>query len=227
MVRSIISIIAVAPVFTHAFIQHAVLPRVGPASLRMTDEGMSRGEVVRRVTAACVTGGVAWSSGTVGASARAPAPAMRLPDDDLTKSAQRSGGEGSIPPFMILPSGVQITDIIVGDGAAAEVGKGVTLKWVMRRSNGYYVSSSAEGEGEPFIYRVGDEKRAIKGLDDGVKGMKAGGTRRIVVPPELAYVEGCKDGKPGPIPLGLGPKQQINTRNKEPLSFEVKLTKVR
>lgn len=49
---------------------------------------------------------------------------------------------------------VQITDIVVGDGAAADTGKGVTLQWVMRRSNGYYVSSSAEGEGEPFIYRV-------------------------------------------------------------------------
>lgn len=45
-------------------------------------QGMSRGEVVRRVTAACVTGGVAWSSGAVGASARAPAPAMRLPDGE-------------------------------------------------------------------------------------------------------------------------------------------------
>lgn len=36
---------------------------------------------------------------------------------------------------------------------------------------------------------------------------------------QLGYVEGCKDGNPGPIPMGLGPKQQINTRNKEPLTF--------
>ncbi|CAM9137392.1 unnamed protein product [Hapterophycus canaliculatus] len=171
---------------------------------------------------------MAWSSSAIGVSAKAPAPVMKLPDaDDPVKPAQRNGGEGSIPPFTVLPSGVQITDIVVGDGAAADVGKGVTLKWVMRRSNGYYVSSSTEGEGEPFIYRVGDEKRAIKGLDDGIRGMKTGGTRRIVVPPELGYVEGCKDGKPGPIPVGIGPKQQINTRTKEPLSFEVKLTKVR
>lgn len=32
-------------------------------------------------------------------------------------------------------------------------------------------------------------------------------------------MEGCQDGKPGPIPTGLGPKQQINTRKGEPLSF--------
>ncbi|CAN0536922.1 unnamed protein product, partial [Ectocarpus sp. 8 AP-2014] len=49
---------------------------------------------------------------------------------------------------------VQITDIVAGDGPVADAGKGVTLKWVMRRSNGYYVSSSEEGGGEPFIYRV-------------------------------------------------------------------------
>ncbi|CAN0501454.1 unnamed protein product, partial [Laminaria digitata] len=82
---------------------------------------------------------------------------------------------------------VQVTDIAVGEGAAAESGKGVTLKWVMRRSNGYYVSSSSEGEGEPFIFRVGDEKRVIKGLDEGIRGMKSGGTRRIVVPPQVTF----------------------------------------
>ena len=49
---------------------------------------------------------------------------------------------------------VQITDIAVGDGVVVEAGKGVVIKWVMRRSNGYYVSSSAEGDGEPFVYRV-------------------------------------------------------------------------
>lgn len=58
------------------------------------------------------------------------------------------------PSIFVYFARVQITDIVVGDGGVAEVGKGVTLKWVMRRMNGYYVSSSAEGEGEPFIYRV-------------------------------------------------------------------------
>lgn len=62
---------------------------------------------------------------------------------------------------------MQIVDIVVGDGAVAETGKGVTLKWVMRRSNGYYVSSSTEGQGEPFIYRVsGRESQEGRGSED-------------------------------------------------------------
>lgn len=36
-----------------------------------------------------------------------------------------------------------------------------------------------------FALQVGDGKRAIKGFDEGIRGMKAGGTRRIVVPPKV------------------------------------------
>lgn len=71
-----------------------------------------------------------------------------------TTDRTRAVGCFSIPATSNALNRVQITDIMVGDGDAAETGKGVTLKWVLRRSNGYYVSSSTEGAGEPFIYRV-------------------------------------------------------------------------
>jgi hypothetical protein len=79
---------------------------------------------------------------------------------------------------------------------------------VLRKSNGYFVDSSEVNDSIPFIFTVGDGT-AIRGLDEGVRGMTAGAVRQILIPPSLAYVEGLEDGKPGPIPNGFGPRQQM------------------
>ena len=75
---------------------------------------------------------------------------------------------------------------------------------------------------------------AIKGVDEGVLGMRAGGTRRILIPPSLAWVQGIDDGKPGPLPASFGPRQQMRRvmtlRADVPGEYvflEVKVTKVR
>lgn len=46
-------------------------------------QGVSRGEALHRVAAACVAGSVAWSSAVHEVSAKAPAPVMKLPDGEL------------------------------------------------------------------------------------------------------------------------------------------------
>ena len=81
---------------------------------------------------------------------------------------------------------------------------------------------------------MGDPRGAIAGLDEGIRGMRTGGTRRILIPPRLAYVEGVEDGKPGPIPVGFGPRQQMRRvmelRKDVPgeyIFFEVKVTRIR
>lgn len=56
---------------------------------------------------------------------------------------------------------------------------------------------------------MGGTPRAIAGLDEGIRGMRVNGIRRIIIPPELSYVEGVEDDKPGPVPQGFGPKQRI------------------
>lgn len=104
---------------------------------------------------------------------------------------------------------------------------------VLRKSNGYFVDSSEVQNGVPFIFTVGD-KTAIAGLDEGIIGVKQGGTRRILIPPSLAYVSGLDDGKPGPLPAGFGPKQQMRRVQEvrkdvpgEYIFLEIQVTRVR
>lgn len=112
---------------------------------------------------------------------------------------------------VLLPSGVSVQDLREGDGDYVTEGKRVNIQWVLKRSNGYFIDSSSNNDGVPFIFVVGGKKgqRAIDGLDEGIRGMKVGGIRRVVIPPSLSFVEGVNDGMPGPIPSGFGPKQRI------------------
>mmetsp|Transcript_19931 Transcript_19931/g.28221 ORF Transcript_19931/g.28221 Transcript_19931/m.28221 type:complete len:251 (+) Transcript_19931:120-872(+) len=132
-----------------------------------------------------------------------------------------------------LSSGVVYADLRTGSGEEAKDGSRVNLQWVLRKSNGYFVDSSEVNDSVPFIYTVGDNK-AIQGVDEGVRGMKVGGVRRLLIPVNMAYVDGLEDGKPGPLPVGFGPRQQmrrIQTVRKdvpgEYVFLEVQLTRMR
>lgn len=142
--------------------------------------------------------------------------------------------------YQKLDSGVIYADlrqgIATGSKSSSEVvrsGSQVNLQWVLRRSNGYFVDSSERNDGVPFIFVVGDGT-AIAGLDEGVRGMKQGGIRRILIPPALAYVQGLADGLPGPLPKGYGPRQQLRRVQEvrkdvpgEYIYLEVQLTRLR
>lgn len=142
---------------------------------------------------------------------------------------QGGSAENQQQKTITLPSGIKYYDEVTGDGAEASEGKSVQFQWVLRRSNGYFVDSSANYGSEPFVYKVGNLNKAIKGVDEGIRGMKVGGIRRLAIPPSLAWTkEGVEAGSPGPIPLDFGPKRQILTRlDREVWYFEIKLTKVK
>lgn len=133
-----------------------------------------------------------------------------------------------------LPSGVVLADLVPGSGdSVIKKGSRVNMQWVLRKSNGYFVDSSKVAyDGVPFIFTVGDGT-AIAGVDEGVQGMKAGSVRRLLIPPSLAFVNGLEDGKPGPLPVGFGPRQQMRRVQRkidvpgEYLYFEVQVTRVR
>ena len=68
----------------------------------------------------------------------------------------------------------------------------------------------------------GDEK-IIKGLQEAVRGMQPGGKRRVLVPPELGFV----DDSMQPQPPTFATKRQLLNHSKEPLMFEILLLAIR
>ena len=89
---------------------------------------------------------------------------------------------------------MQSKDILVGTGDVAVAGKEVTVHYTGVFSDGKKFDSSLD-RGVPFTFTLGSGM-VIKGWDIGVEGMKVGGKRILVVPPELGY--GANDY--GPIP---------------------------
>src|SRR5581483_1169181 len=80
---------------------------------------------------------------------------------------------------------LQITDIVVGNGAEAKTGQQVSVHYTGWLTNGKKFDSSKD-RGQPFTIPLG-AGRVIKGWDQGIPGMKVGGKRKLVIPPQLAY----------------------------------------
>ncbi len=84
------------------------------------------------------------------------------------------------------PSGLQIDDEIVGDGAEAKAGATVLVHYVgVAWSTGKQFDASWD-RNDTFDFRLG-AGQVIQGWDQGVAGMKVGGRRRLTIPPEMGY----------------------------------------
>jgi peptidylprolyl isomerase len=113
------------------------------------------------------------------------------------------GAGGVIPPNATLVFEVEllapperkpleITDVVVGSGATAAAGQQVTVHYTgwlhapaATNGRGRKFDSSKD-RGDPFRFHLG-AGMVIRGWDDGVQGMQVGGTRVLVIPPELGY----------------------------------------
>jgi len=84
------------------------------------------------------------------------------------------------------PADLQQTDLTVGDGAEATPGRTAVVHYVgVAFSTGEEFDASWN-RGEPFAFPLGGG-RVIAGWDQGVAGMKVGGRRQLVIPPQLGY----------------------------------------
>jgi FKBP-type peptidyl-prolyl cis-trans isomerase FkpA len=87
--------------------------------------------------------------------------------------------------FTTTRSGLMYKDVKVGTGREAKAGDTVTVHYTGRLEDGTKFDSSVDRD-EPFPFPLGAGK-VIKGWDEGVAGMKEGGKRKLVIPPELGY----------------------------------------
>lgn len=80
---------------------------------------------------------------------------------------------------------LQIRDIVTGTGEEAVPGATVTVHYTGWLMDGTKFDSSLD-RGEPFSFPLG-ASRVIRGWDQGVEGMRVGGKRELIIPPELGY----------------------------------------
>jgi FKBP-type peptidyl-prolyl cis-trans isomerase FkpA len=85
-------------------------------------------------------------------------------------------------------SGLRYVDLLVGDGALAEDGMTVAVHYTGWLSDGTKFDSSRDRGERPFTFQLG-AGQVIRGWDDGVKGMRVGGKRKLTIPPDLGYGE--------------------------------------
>lgn len=128
----------------------------------------------------------------------------------LACSAPEGGAEGEAGPDEVVdasgrpevevpdgepPDSLTIEEITEGDGDEVVEGTMVTLHYVGITFSGDEFASSWE-RGQPLVYEHG-QGRWVEGWEAGLEGMRPGGRRRIVVPPELGYGD---RGAPGVAP---------------------------
>lgn len=131
-------------------------------------------------------------------------------DAPSAKSEDTAKSEGATDlgkkPKVTVPSGpppkqLEETDLVEGDGAEAKSGDEVTVQYVGVGYDSGKEFDASWSRGEPFSFPLG-AGMVIKGWDQGVEGMKVGGRRELVIPPNLAY------GAAG-VPPSIGPNETL------------------
>jgi FKBP-type peptidyl-prolyl cis-trans isomerase FkpA len=87
------------------------------------------------------------------------------------------------------PSGLQYEDTVVGEGEQATPGQDVTVHytgWLYNEGVQGAKFDSSKDRRDPFVFSLG-AGMVIRGWDEGVAGMKVGGARTLIIPPELGY----------------------------------------
>jgi len=139
-------------------------------------------------------------------------------DSSSSESTTSTSSESSSPesssstkkktkPKVTVPKGappkkLEIKEIEEGTGAEAKAGDEVSVQYIgVGYESGKEFDSSWSRGAEPFTFGLG-AGQVIPGWDQGVEGMKVGGRRELIIPPELAYGEAGS-------PPAIGPNETL------------------
>lgn len=129
-------------------------------------------------------------------------------DDSSTEStgATTEASAEKTKPEVTVPKGappkkLEVEELEEGTGAEAKAGDEVTVQYVGVNYGDGEEFDSSWSRNEPFAFTLGAGE-VIPGWDQGVEGMKVGGRRELVIPPELAY------GEAG-APPAIGPNETL------------------
>ena len=85
----------------------------------------------------------------------------------------------------VMADGIQITNIVEGEGTEIINHSKIQVHYTGKLQDGTKFDSSYD-RGQPFSFQIG-LREVIKGWEIGLMGMKVGGKRTLIIPPELAY----------------------------------------
>ncbi len=118
----------------------------------------------------------------------AAAAALILVSLAVPPSMAFAAADGAPGKMIELVDGLKYTDTVVGTGTEATRAHKVTVDYTGWLSNngekGRKFDSSVGGK--PFSFTLG-VKQVVPGFDEGIDGMKVGGKRTVIIPPELGY----------------------------------------
>jgi peptidylprolyl isomerase len=125
---------------------------------------------------------------------------------DSSSSGETTAAADKTKPEVTVPKGAPPKKLVVkeieeGSGEEAVAGDEVTVQYVGVNYKDGEEFDSSWSRNEPFTFTLG-EGQVIPGWDQGVAGMKVGGRRELIIPPELAYGEAGS-------PPAIGPNETL------------------
>jgi peptidylprolyl isomerase len=160
------------------------------------------------VILACAALAVAGcGSSSDSSSSESTSSESRAPTSTESNAPKSSPKAKKTAPKVTVPKGappkeLEIKEIEEGTGAEAKAGDEISVQYTgVGYESGEEFDSSWSRGAEPFVFSLG-AGQVIPGWDQGVEGMKVGGRRELIIPPELAY------GKAG-SPPAIGPNETL------------------